>query len=345
MLAVSDRVTKLLSSETQGPNNSMLSIHLVMVALVICKECADKETMLFKVRQLFELICFVLIEGQVQKTEVRYVYHLVELWIAAVSSGSLPSASQVTAVPAVQDQMESLEEQIFPNEEDEMATIDAVCAYIEGHHETLSLISLFQNISITGSRRSIRSQVSLQRASQPDISPEARRGIETNMSAESNKRSVKNPSILRQSGHKSQFDLSMKKREDEDNFVTDQVVVVEVGQLMSSKRQRTSSEDSKEKGEEVDHSSSADSEHVDGEHAKPGDEEVKSPLSRKTIQATSPTSGHSKGGPYSPGQAQVLSFGADLDLHWTTDVIQRVISAYSIKLGHYEHERLTLNRM
>jgi len=32
------------------------------------------------------------------------------------------------------------------------------------------------------------------------------------------------------------------------------------------------------------------------------------------------------------------AFGADFDLHWTTDVIQKVISAYSTKMGHYEHD-------
>ena len=43
----------------------MLSIHLVMVALVLCKESLDKESMLAKVRQIFELVSFVLVQGQV----------------------------------------------------------------------------------------------------------------------------------------------------------------------------------------------------------------------------------------------------------------------------------------
>ena len=40
--------------------------------------------MIAKVRQLFELVSFTVSEGQIQKTEVRYIYHLIELWIAAV---------------------------------------------------------------------------------------------------------------------------------------------------------------------------------------------------------------------------------------------------------------------
>ena len=51
------------------------------------------------------------------------------------------------------------------------------------------------------------------------------------------------------------------------------------------------------------------------------------------------------GGMKLASQAQVQTFGADLDLHWTTDVIQKVINNYSIKLGHYEHERILLNCM
>ena len=42
---------------------------------------------------------------------------------------------------------------------------------------------------------------------------------------------------------------------------------------------------------------------------------------------------------------QIQSFGADLDLHWTTDVIQIVINNYSSKQGHYEHEGILLNKM
>ena len=89
-------MTDLLSNQSVtgavNSTNTMLSIHLVMVALVLCKECQDLESMLTKVRQIFELVSFVLVEGQVQKTEVRYVYHLIELWIAAVSNGYLPTS-------------------------------------------------------------------------------------------------------------------------------------------------------------------------------------------------------------------------------------------------------------
>ena len=103
------RVTALLSNEASGVNNTMLSIHLVMVALVLCKESLERETMLAKVRQIFELISFILIEGQIQKTEVRYVYHLVELWISAVSSGNLPTKVAPNSLPEVNEQLNLLE--------------------------------------------------------------------------------------------------------------------------------------------------------------------------------------------------------------------------------------------
>lgn len=31
-------------------------------------------------------------------------------------------------------------------------------------------------------------------------------------------------------------------------------------------------------------------------------------------------------------------FGADLDLHWTNDVVSKVIEAYNTKLVHYTHD-------
>ena len=102
-------MTALLSNEVSGVNNTMLSIHLVMVALVLCKESLDRETMLAKVRQIFQLVSFILIEGQIQKTEVRYVYHLVELWISAVASGNLPAKVAPNSLPEVNEQLNLLE--------------------------------------------------------------------------------------------------------------------------------------------------------------------------------------------------------------------------------------------
>ena len=54
--------------------------------------------MIAKVRQLFELVSFTVSEGEIQKTEVRYIYHLIELWIAAVSNGGLPARTEPTEV-------------------------------------------------------------------------------------------------------------------------------------------------------------------------------------------------------------------------------------------------------
>ena len=76
---------------SNNPNSQNLSIHLVMVALVMCQESVETQDMLRKVKKIFELVSFMIHEGEIQRTEVRYFYHLIDLWIEAVSTGSLPS--------------------------------------------------------------------------------------------------------------------------------------------------------------------------------------------------------------------------------------------------------------
>ena len=64
------------------------------------------------------------------------------------------------------NQMEQVEDECFPDPKEDMASLDAVCAYIEGHPDTLNLIMLFQSASISEvkvetARQSIKTAVEI----------------------------------------------------------------------------------------------------------------------------------------------------------------------------------------
>lgn len=89
---------------------------------------------------------------------MRYFYHLVELWIAAISMGRLPA--HVTPNPYVVASQTALERQLFPDPENDMAPLDAVCRYIQNDPTTFEIIVLFQNYTTpSNSKRSIRGSI------------------------------------------------------------------------------------------------------------------------------------------------------------------------------------------
>ena len=65
-------------------------------------------------RQIFELVSFMLDEGHISRSEIRYLFHLIELWVAAVSNGSLPA--KVPRNAEVEEQLDKLERELFPIE-------------------------------------------------------------------------------------------------------------------------------------------------------------------------------------------------------------------------------------
>ena len=94
---------------------------------------------------------------------MRYVYHLMELWVTAVSQGGLPAGTPLR-IPGIVAQQNAVEGQLFRDPDDDMPSLDAVCSFIEKHPDTASLLTLFQQQTAEGlnaddSRGSIRSKV------------------------------------------------------------------------------------------------------------------------------------------------------------------------------------------
>ena len=60
-----------------------------MLAILITNITQDPAILNAKVNKFFDLVSFMVYEGQIQRTEVRYQFHLVELLLESISRGGL----------------------------------------------------------------------------------------------------------------------------------------------------------------------------------------------------------------------------------------------------------------
>ena len=67
-----------------------MGIHALMISLVLSRKTISTKE---KVHKIFKLICFEVSENEIQKSEVKYVFHLLYNWIKATTRFEMTTSS------------------------------------------------------------------------------------------------------------------------------------------------------------------------------------------------------------------------------------------------------------
>ena len=115
---------------TKKADPNHVGIHNFMIALVLSRKNSPITS---KILHILELVCFQITEGKIQKSELKYVFHLFYYYIE-VTTPVLMKYSEI---------QKRVEEACFPEDGEETCPMAVIADLFGKEHEVAQLFTLY----------------------------------------------------------------------------------------------------------------------------------------------------------------------------------------------------------